>query len=72
MWEPRAFRLAGWRAVRGDVAEWAPEGEGEGEGAAEACRAPPALLLAPRAHVDLTLTFAPQQAALLAAYLYLR
>ncbi|XP_045539410.1 transmembrane protein 131 homolog [Papilio machaon] len=68
VWAPHAFRLAGWRAVRGEVSEWAPVGEGEG---AE-CRAAPTLLLAPHAQIDLTLTFAPQQAALLAAYLYLR
>ncbi|XP_068622938.1 transmembrane protein 131 homolog [Battus philenor] len=64
-WAPQAFRLAGWRAARGDVREWSPA-----PGARAA--AGPVLLLAPLADVDFTLSFAPHAAARLAAYLYLR
>ncbi|XP_013171420.1 PREDICTED: transmembrane protein 131, partial [Papilio xuthus] len=68
VWAPHAFRLSGWRALRGDVSEWTPVGESEGAD----CHVAPTLLLAPHAQIELTLTFAPRQAALLAAYLYLR
>ncbi|KAJ0172845.1 hypothetical protein K1T71_011984 [Dendrolimus kikuchii] len=65
LWAEGAFRLGEWRATRGAAAVWGAPRNGTG-------RATPVLLLEPDAEVELTLTFAPEAPAALAAHLYLR
>lgn len=62
-----AFRLGEWRVTRGAARLWRPADTPAAPGSAL-----PLLLLEPDAELELKVLFAPQQPALLSAYLYLR
>lgn len=64
MFSASAFTLASWRATAGEVREVRAGGAGDAS--------LPLLLLAPAAHLELKIVFAPAEPAPLFSYLYLR
>lgn len=69
VWSNDAFKVSEWRMIKGGAALWTGTEVEAGNGTDPTS---PLLLLEPDAEIEIKIIFAPKEASLLAAFLYLR